>query len=79
MAHEALIADFESRRRKKDAAAPEETARELFRRALELERAIEAGQRVTPEQRKWLAGYQNHSDYRAEKLLWGIHGDAIFG
>lgn len=78
-AHEALIANFETHRREKKPAAVEETARELFRRALELERAIEAGQRVTPEQRKWLAGYQNHSDYRAERLLWDHHGDAIFG
>jgi putative transposase len=59
--------------------ATEEIPREKFRRALELERAIEAGQPVTREQKRWLAGFQTTSTYRSERMLWDRHGDAMFG
>ncbi|MEH7830353.1 transposase domain-containing protein [Gemmobacter denitrificans] len=58
---------------------PEESPRERFRRALEIERAIEAGGPVTADQRRWLEGYQTTSQYRTERALWDDHGDAIFG
>jgi putative transposase len=57
----------------------DELPREKFRRALELERAIEAGQPVTREQKRWLAGFQTTSTYRSERMLWDRHGDAMFG
>ncbi|MDO9527118.1 MAG: transposase domain-containing protein [Gemmobacter sp.] len=80
-AHAALVAEFEARRAARDAKATPvaETSRELFRRALDLEQAIARGAPVTRDQRRWLAGYQTHSDYRAERRLWDAHGDAIFG
>lgn len=56
-----------------------QTPRDLFRRALELERALERGEAVTADQRRWLAGYQTTSEYRTERRLWDSHGDAIFG
>lgn len=56
-----------------------ETPRERFRRALFLEQAEAAGQPITRDQRRWLAGYQTTSEYRIERALWDDHGDAIFG
>lgn len=53
--------------------------RERFRRALELERAEEAGTTLTADQRRWLAGYQTTSEYRSERRLYDAHGDALFG
>jgi hypothetical protein len=56
-----------------------ETARERFRRALELERAADTGATLTSDQRRWLAGYQTTSEYRTERRLHDNHGDEIFG
>jgi putative transposase len=72
-----IVADLAARR---NAAVPtEETARDRFKRALDLERALEAGQPVTREQQRWLSQYQTSSEYRAERGLWADFGDAIFG
>ncbi|SNS87360.1 Mu DNA-binding domain-containing protein [[Luteovulum] sphaeroides subsp. megalophilum] len=60
-------------------APAEEAPRARFKRALELERAMERGEEITREQRKWLSGYQTSSEYRAEQMLWRDFGDAIFG
>ena len=64
-----------------EAAAPEaaDGPRDRFRRALELERAEAEGRPVTPDQSRWLQGYQTTSEYRAERLQWDIHGDQMFG
>lgn len=71
-----VIADLSARR-----AAPvaTEAPRDRFGRALELERAIEAGNPVTPEQAHWLRVYQLTPEYRAERMLWSDFGDAYFG
>ncbi len=62
------------------AVAPvEESQRDRFRRALELERGLAAGAAVTFEQKLWLTIYQNEPEYRAERMLWEEAGDAIFG
>jgi putative transposase len=53
--------------------------RALFRRALDLERQIAAGEAVTVDQERWLRGYQTHPDYVGERLLWDAEGDTIFG
>jgi putative transposase len=58
---------------------PEDGPRALFRRALELERQIAAGEVLTVEQERWLRGYQTHPDYIGERLLWDAEGDTIFG
>ncbi|TKA96883.1 hypothetical protein FAZ78_08915, partial [Cereibacter changlensis] len=68
-----------ARRPAAPAAATEEDPRQRFRRALEMERAIERGDQITREQRKWLAGYQTSSEYRSELMLWRVHGDQMFG
>ena len=57
----------------------EETDRDRFRRALDLERRQEAGEVLTSDQARWLTGFQASSAYRAERLLWDDFGDAIFG
>lgn len=56
-----------------------ETPRERFRRALELEGIQREGGRITPDQQRWLAGYQTTPEYRSEHMLWEDHGDALFG
>lgn len=70
-----VIADLAARR----AAQPTEEPRARFGRALELERAIEAGTPVTPEQAQWLRVYQSTPEYRAERMLWSDFGDAYLG
>jgi transposase InsO family protein len=60
-------------------AAAEDGPRALFRRALALERQLDAGEVLTVEQERWLRGYQTHPDYIGERLLWDAEGDAIFG
>lgn len=74
----ALIADLTARRA---ASAPsrEETSRERFRRALELERRLVAGEPITTEQQRMLSVYQNTPEYLSERSLWEGFGDAYFG
>ena len=59
--------------------AAEETARDRFKRALDIERKLEAGEPVTRDQERWLSVFQNTSEYRSERLLWDDFGDEIFG
>lgn len=73
-----IVADLAARRNAQD-PAPEETARDRFRRALDLERAMKEGRDVTREQQRWLSQYQTSSEYRSERGLWTDFGDAIFG
>jgi len=72
----AVVADFAARRAPRPA---EEAPKERFRRALDLERAREAGEAITAEQARWLKGYQTTPEYRAERALWSDFGDAYFG
>jgi putative transposase len=75
-----IVANLDAARAGKPAApSVEETARDRFRRALDIERALEAGTPVTRDQERWLSVFQNTSEYRAERLLWDDFGDAIFG
>jgi hypothetical protein len=73
-----VVASLDAARAVK-APPAEETARDRFRRALDIERALEAGQAVTRDQERWLSVFQNTSEYRSERLLWDDFGDAIFG
>ena len=57
----------------------EETARDRFKRALDFERALAAGETITRDQERWLSVFQNTSEYRSERLIWDDFGDAIFG
>lgn len=77
-AQAAIVADLAAHRA---APAPvaEEEPRERFRRALQLERAMGGGERLTAEQQRWLSVYQTQPEYRAERMLWDERGDAIFG
>lgn len=74
-----IVADLAAARRKAAPVAPTDDARELFREALRLERALEAGERITKDQQRWLTAYQSHPAYAAERMLWEMQGDAIFG
>lgn len=72
----AIIADFAAR---KEQQSDDETARERFKRAIELERVIDAGGEFTAEQHRRLTVYQNTPEYKAEHALWQDFGDAYFG
>ena len=72
-----IVADLAARRNAQ--VTPEETARERFRRALNIEQALATKQPVTREQERWLSQYQTSSEYRSEKALYEDFGDAIFG
>lgn len=74
----AIVADLAARRNAAQ-PSPEETARERFKRALELERQIASGKPVTIEQQRMLSVYQTTAEYIAERSLWDDFGDAIFG
>ncbi|MDB5658346.1 MAG: Integrase, catalytic region [Cypionkella sp.] len=73
-----IIADLAARRAQA-APAEEETARQRFKRMLELERRIEAGEPVTKEQRSALQGYQTSPEYIAERSMWSQFGEAYSG
>lgn len=74
----AMITDLASRRAQ-SAPPEEESARQRFRRMLELEHRIAAGEPVTKDQRAMLAAYQTSPEYIAERQMWGQFGDAYFG
>jgi putative transposase len=75
-ARDAVVTDLTQRR----APQPtEETSRERFRRALELERAMAAGGDITPEQQRWLSVYQTSPEYGGERKVWESFGDSVFG
>jgi len=76
-AQAAMVVEFAAA--KATPAPVTEAPRERFRRALDLERQVEAGEAVTPEQARWLAGYRSTAEYRAERRLWSDFGDAYFG
>lgn len=75
-----IVTDLDARRLGKTPVEPvEESARERFRRALDIERQLAAGDGVTRDQERWLSAYQTTPEYQAERLLWDDFGDAIFG
>ncbi|WP_200833979.1 transposase domain-containing protein, partial [Tabrizicola flagellatus] len=74
-----VVASLDAARAGKPRDAAEETARDRFRRALEIERKLAAGETVTRDQERWLSVFRNTSEYRSERLLWDDFGDAIFG
>lgn len=74
----AMITDLAARRAQ-PAPPEEESARQRFRRMLEIEHRIAAGEPVTKDQRAMLAAYQTSPEYIAERQMWGQFGDAYFG
>ncbi|OYU38637.1 MAG: transposase [Pseudorhodobacter sp. PARRP1] len=56
------------------AADDADTPRERFKRALELEQQIAAGEPITKDQRAALAAYQTSPEYIAERIMWGQFG-----
>lgn len=70
-----MVVDLQSRR-PEPVAEPD--GRADFRHALAVERRIEAGLPVTPEEALWLRGFQGTAVYRGERLLWEEFGDEMF-
>ncbi|HAW49191.1 MAG TPA: transposase [Roseovarius sp.] len=76
----AFIADFEERRRARQAGeddSGDDDPRVRFARALELERNAEAGEALTRDQRRWLASYQGSSEYRTWTRMVESHGEEV--
>jgi putative transposase len=67
-ARKVFMADFTARKPKPEPV--EETARETFLRALELERKADAGERIGEAEAAWLKGYQTTAEYRGEKMVY---------
>jgi transposase InsO family protein len=74
-AHVATVADLTARLPAEGPADP----RTRFRRALDIERAIAAGEPVTEAQQRWALRYAATAEYRAERTVWDDYGDAMFG
>lgn len=55
----------------------EETQHHRFRRALDIERRIAAGEPVAPEEAVWLGGYQSGPEYRALRSMFDEFGEAM--
>ncbi|MEO0999844.1 MAG: transposase domain-containing protein [Pseudomonadota bacterium] len=68
--HEAAIAELDQLTPR--APAPVETARDRFRRALDLEGRLAAGEAVGEAEIRWLAGYQETAEYAGERM---VHDD----
>ncbi|MCB5198569.1 Mu transposase C-terminal domain-containing protein [Loktanella sp. TSTF-M6] len=63
-AQAAMVADLDQARAARAAETAERDGRETFMRARALEEMIAAGDAVTKEQQRWLAGYQGTAEYR---------------
>jgi putative transposase len=57
----------------------EETARDRFKRALEIERSLEGDREVTRDQERWLSRYQTTPEYRAERIMYDDFPEAYQG
>lgn len=77
-AQSALVADFEAERAARGTAEAEESPREMFARALEIERRAEAGERIGDAEANWLMSFKESAAYRAEAKLYGSFGDEMF-
>jgi putative transposase len=75
----AIVADLAAHRGQPATSDDDDGPRAMFREALRLERALEAKEPITKDQRRWLTSYQQHPAYAAERMLWELQGDAIFG
>ncbi len=73
----AMVASLDAARAK--APPREDSARDRFARALELDRRAAAGEAVADEDRRWLARYRETPEYRAQHRLYQDFGDAMFG
>lgn len=79
--HRQLVAEAAEpvQERKVTRLRQQETPRQRFRRALELQAAIEAGQAIETEQAIWLGSYQTTAEYRAEMDLHREFGGVALG
>ena len=78
---DASVLEFQRRvyEQQADAASEGESSLDTFRRALELERQIAAGEQLGRDELKWLEGYQTHPEYLANSRMFSQFGEAMFG
>lgn len=72
-----IVADLSTRKNR--GAQSEDTPRDRYLRALDLEDRMGRGQAVTPEQERWLSVYQHTAEYQAEAQMRRDFGDAYLG
>ena len=72
-----IVADLSARMKREEVT--EETPRERYLRAVDLEARIQRGQGATPEQQRWLSVYQHTAEYKAEAQMHRDFGDAYLG
>lgn len=77
-AHQAVVADFEAKRRQaEETRPPAETERSRFRAAIELEARLGRGEEVGEEQAAWLRSYQSTAEYIAQRDVLRKHPDML--
>ncbi|MDJ0826978.1 MAG: transposase domain-containing protein [Rhodobacter sp.] len=78
--HQALIAEFKAPRPPESSSSTQDAEDRYarFRRALELEAALEAGDWVGKAEQRWLEGYRVQPEYRSMRKLYEGFGEGIF-
>ena len=77
-AHQAVVADFEAKRRQAEETRPRaETERSRFRAAIELEARLGRGEEIGDEQAAWLKSYQSTAEYIAQRDVLRKHPDML--
>lgn len=72
-----IVADLSERMARRE--AKEESPRERFLRARDLEDRLVRADALTPEQQRWLSVYQHTAEYQAEAQMLRDFGDAYLG
>lgn len=73
-----LVTDFEAERDRRKGVVEEEGPREMFARALDIERRAAAGERIGDAEANWLMSFRESAAYRAERALYESYGDEMF-
>lgn len=74
------LVDFEQERRAREADAAPETPISRFRRAMQLEELLADGRPITPDEQRWLTGYQSNPEYEVQRQMLAQYGaQAMFG
>lgn len=76
--HTVFLADFQ-RAAVEAPVTSEETPKDRFLRALEIERRSEAGQPIGSAEASWLLNYRSQPEYTRQRMLWEDFGEAALG
>lgn len=76
--HSAFVVDFQ-RAAEPAEAAPKETSKDRFLRAIAIEERSEKGQPVGTAEADWLMNYQQTPEYTRQRMLWDDFGESALG